>query len=463
MLTQEVAQTKRSVFDYSTVWRWHFYAGLFCIPFVIWLSVTGSIYLFKPQIESWLDRPYESLKMPGPPATAAAQVQAAIHAVPGSNLHYYQLPRTSHSAVQIIVGHGTTETRVYVHPQTLAILNIIDEEDRPMRKVFRLHGELMLGDRGSMIVELAASWAIVMIVTGLYLWWPRTLNRLAGIIYPRLNRGSRTFWRDIHAVTGIWVSFFALFLLLTGLPWSKNWGGYLKKVRQWSGSAVVRQDWTTGRSSELAQRMAMSSGTMSAMSMEHAEHMNHRMHIMISPDTYVPLDRMVATVSPLHLAFPVLVSPPMSMHGNWTAKSDAQKRTVRTNLELDGVSGRILKREDFDQRPWIDRAVGIGVAAHEGQLFGIANQLLGLFTAIGLLAISLSAIVLWWKRRPLGQLGAPLPARQTTLSIGKAVLILGFALFLPLLGASLIVVVLSERFVVRRIPAAAQWLGLRPI
>jgi transposase len=33
---------------YRTVWRWHFYAGLFCIPFVLWFATTGTIYLFKP-------------------------------------------------------------------------------------------------------------------------------------------------------------------------------------------------------------------------------------------------------------------------------------------------------------------------------------------------------------------------------------------------------------------------------
>jgi hypothetical protein len=26
--------------DHRTVWRWHFYAGLFCIPFVLWLATT---------------------------------------------------------------------------------------------------------------------------------------------------------------------------------------------------------------------------------------------------------------------------------------------------------------------------------------------------------------------------------------------------------------------------------------
>ena len=35
------------------LWRWHFLAGLVVCPFAILLSITGSIYLFKPQIDNY--------------------------------------------------------------------------------------------------------------------------------------------------------------------------------------------------------------------------------------------------------------------------------------------------------------------------------------------------------------------------------------------------------------------------
>ena len=56
---------------YRMLWRWHFYAGLICIPFVIWLAVTGSIYLFRPQIDAWVDRDVAVLERTGEPATPA--------------------------------------------------------------------------------------------------------------------------------------------------------------------------------------------------------------------------------------------------------------------------------------------------------------------------------------------------------------------------------------------------------
>src|SRR3546814_4373958 len=46
---------------YATIWRWHFYAGLFVIPFVLLLAVTGAAYLFKPQVERWEERAFQNL------------------------------------------------------------------------------------------------------------------------------------------------------------------------------------------------------------------------------------------------------------------------------------------------------------------------------------------------------------------------------------------------------------------
>ena len=172
---------------YNTIWRWHFYAGLFCIPLVLVLAITGGIYLFKPQVEAVLDQPYSQLAITGAPQTAVAQVNAALTAVPNTPLNAYQLPETSQAAVQVLVGQKKDLMRVYVHPQTLQILNIEREDDKLMHVMHELHGNLLVGDWGSYVIELAASWAIVMLISGLYLWWPNNAQSIAGIVYPRLK------------------------------------------------------------------------------------------------------------------------------------------------------------------------------------------------------------------------------------------------------------------------------------
>lgn len=302
--------------DHVTAWRWHFYAGLLCIPFVLWLA----------------------------------------------------------------------------------------------------------GDRGSIVVETAASWPIIMLRTGLYLWWPRGASGLASVIYPRLQHSGRLFWRDLHAVAGFWVPFFALFLLISGLPWAKSWGGMLEEVRVWSSAAPVRQDWTTGRSSELEQRrLALQTAD------QHADHHGAggaAADSGVAPD-YQALNSLVPLVRAQSLQPPVLIAPPSPAHPTWTAKSDTQNRPLRAELTLDGARPAVLSRQDFSERPLLDRIIGNGVAAHEGQLFAPLNQLLGLFTAVSLWLVCISAVVMWLRRRPAGALGVEWtllrrwPAAQRFLGLGR--------------------------------------------
>ena len=168
----------------------------------------------------------------------------------------------------------------------------------------------------------------------------------------------------------------------------------------------------------------------------------------------------IAAVTPLHVAWPVLIAPPLVPGGFWTARSDAQNRTLRTNLQLDST-GTIVKREDFSQQQWIDRWVGTGVAAHEGQLFGLANQLLGLFTAICLVVLSVSAFLLWWRRRPEKVLGAPpYLATEKPLAFSFVLAVVVCGVCLPLLGASIIALRAIELLLLRKIPATRKWLGL---
>ena len=488
------APAKSKGLDYRTVWRWHFYAAMFCVPFVLYLAFTGTLFLFHPQMQQWLDRPYSHLSTVGPEASVNDQVKAALAAEPGSNLHAYQLPLTPASPAEILVGQGLKEYRVYVNPRTLEVLKIYDEDMRLDHFTLRLHGEMLIGNTGSYIVELAASWTVIMILTGLYLWWPRTSEKFAGVLYPRLKQGQRIFWRDIHAVTGVYVSFFALFLLFSGLPWAKSWGSYLKLARRVGGQAMISADWTTSSAEEKAIRASYNNdpdvpshdsasttttgkgtgatgtaGSMKGMDMsggmdgmDMPSQYPRTAGKPASPNAYFAIDKMVATVAPLGLANPVLVSPPKKFGGNWTARSDALNRPLRVNLVLDGKTGAILQRVDFQSKNFIDRLVGIGIAAHEGALFGWLNQLVSLFTAVSLTLLSVSGLIMWWRRRPEGVLGAPPVIRRMSFIAPLMAVVLFLSIYFPFLGGSMILVALAEYLILRRIPATRVWLGLSP-
>ncbi len=423
---------------YRTFWRWHFYAGLFCIPLVMALALSGAIYLFKPQIDAWIDRPYQDLPITDSRSSANQQIEAALKAMPGAEFFAYQLPDKKTQAVVIHLIHNGERTLVYLNPYTLDVLKTVIYEDQFIRLVRSFHGELLVGSIGSIVVELAACWAIVLVVSGLYLWWPRSARGLAGVLYPRWKQGGRTFWRDLHAVTAIWISAMVLFLLVSGLPWALVWGGAFKEIRQW-GTPLVQQDWSLSRTEE---KLNASENTVALAGLSEA---------------------VLARAVSLNFASPVLLSISSNNAAVWVLKSRHPNRPLRAEAWLHGESGEVIRIKSFNDRSVIDRIIGISIAAHEGQLFGWPNQLLGVITALGLVIMSVSGFVLWWRRKPKHALGAPPSLPDTRLGKTVIVITLGLAAFLPLLAISILVVLFVERWVLRRFECSRKWLGLQAL
>lgn len=428
---------------YRTIWRWHFYAGLFVMPFILILSLTGSVFLFKPQLDRWRERAYQNLPQAGA-ALPSKQVDAVLAAFPGARFDSYRLPQVPGDAPVVHIGLDDGTMRdVYVSPQG-RVLGSIDPETMISGLVRRIHGELFAGKVGSWIVETAGSWAIVMVLTGLYLWWPRGTG-IAGVVWPRIGRGKQAFWRDLHAVTGFWVSGLAMILLVTALPWAGVWGTGFKIARAELGWTKGRPDWKIGA--------------------EHAEHDHAAMLRMMGAPGAPGLDSIVAKAAAQALPAPVVVKPPGAPDRTgpkmaWTVKSESQNRPLNVIITYDPATGRELSRTGQADKHVIDKAVAYGIAWHEGALFGWVNQLIGLLTALMLIGLAVSSFVLWRRRKPDGVLGAP-PVPAVPARIGGVVLItVILAAMLPMLALTLVAVLLIEWLVLRRFPAARRWFGL---
>ena len=442
---------------YRTVWRWHFYAGLFVMPFILILATTGALYLFKPQVDRWEERNWRGLATAGA-VGPEAQRDAALAAFPGARFHSYRLPEAEGDAamIHLALAGGGSMRDVFVSPQG-KVLGSLDPEARVMALDKRVHGQLLLGPRGSWLVELAASWAIVMLATGLYLWWPRQ-RRFAGVLWPRLGAGGRQGLRDLHAVTGFWVAGLALVLLLSGLPWAAVWGSAFKAVRQEFGLVQGAQDWTIGgRSPAGDEHAAHDHGAMVAMAGEAMPSMasGSPLHAMAP----VRLGEIVARAKSERLAFPVSVLPP-GASADWTVRSDAQNRPLRMTLTYDARTGAVTSRQTFADKHPIDRVLGYSVAWHEGQLFGWINQLIGLATALALVALAVTGFLMWRRRKPAGQLGAPPPSVEPRRQAGVLAIFGAFLLLLPLFAASVAALVLIEKLVFPALPGVARWLGV---
>ncbi len=427
-------QTKQAAL-YRTIWRWHFYAGLFCIPFIITLSISGAIYLFKPQIEQWNEAPHQNLEIGNQRLRPNALINAAIEAVPDSKFANYRLPRSEGEAIKIGVVSKGEKMSVFVNPYTQEVLEVVAVEEKFISIVRNFHGELLSGTTGSVLVEIAGCWAIVLIITGLYLWWPRSNNGLGGILYPRLKLKGRQLWKDLHSVIGIWASCFTLFLLISGLPWTLVWGGAFKEIRSFNYENI-NLDWSSGRKQEKA---GWETNSVSIFNLQ---------------------PELILLAQSLNFKGPVELSVSNETENIWKLKSNTQNRPLRQDAWLDGNNATVLKTQEFSDKVAIDKVIGYSVAAHEGQLFGWFNQLLGILTSLALLTISISGIVMWWQRKPESTLGAPPPLVSPARSKAVILITLALATVLPVLLISLVGLFIIEQCILKRITPVKNWLGL---
>ncbi len=402
------------------------------MPFVLILSVTGAVYLFKPQIDRWQESDWRGLSAQGE-VSPDQQLAAAMAANPGATFHNYRLPEKLGDAALVHIGlaDGISKRDIYVSAQG-KLLASVDPESRISAIVARIHGSLLIGKTGSYLVELAASWAIVMILSGLYLWWPRG-RRFAGILWPRWGIGKRGFWRDIHAVTGFWVSGLALVTLASGLPWTDIWASGFKMVRvQMAWTDEQPQNWKGG-------------GVHIAH--DHAAMMAAQPKIAL-PTSTLSLEYFVTKAQTEAMPFPAIIIPPGAPmqfgppNGkDWKLTSEAQNRPLIRTITYDASTGAETSRSNFADKHIIDRVIGYGIAWHEGQLLGWFNQLVGVFTAVALILLVVSGTNMWWKRRPKDQpwyrLSAPYNPEKT-----KTVLFIAgiMALLLPMIALSLIII-----------------------
>lgn len=419
------------------LWRLHFLGGFLAAPVVVSLALTGILFAWNPQIESTLHGEALAAQATGQPLPLADQVAAARAEHPGWSLSTVTPaaePGTTTGVTLAPPGAGGGEfgpseqaVAVYVDPASAAVTGSIAESSRPSEWLRSLHSSWQLGPVAEPLTELAASWVLVSLLTGLYLWWPRGRRGWARVLRPGPRNG-RQRWRELHTRLGVLISVLLLGMVGTGLTWTNYAGAWLDALRAGvsSGTPTV--------STELAGAGAASAGT-------------------------GEVDVVAAAAARAGITGPMEITPPDRSGQAWTAAAlDDRWPIDATTVAVDPGTGRVLDRVDWADYPLLAKATTIGIDFHQATLFGPANQILLTVLAVALVGLIAAGYRMWWLRRPEGGLGAP-PKVGPLLRTVPVPLLVGFAAMmvaLPTLGVSFVVYLLVERIVHRvRSPAPA--------
>ncbi|MCT4556664.1 MAG: PepSY domain-containing protein [Pelagimonas sp.] len=406
---------------YRLVWKWHFLASLFVLPFMILLSITGGIYLYHNQIDERIYAQRLNVPVGETRLSYEQQIDAVKAAVGITRLRMVSIDDQPGRATRIEFNDAENVRSIaWVDPYAGAVLGVTPRDRLLMRMVKKFHGELLLGKTGTKFVELAAHWAIVMFITGLYLWWPRGQRGLRDAVSLPKGQG-RAWWRETHLFTGFLAAILVLPILITGLPWTDVWGGGLSFVQKQTGQK--------SHSLRFGGRMPTSS---------------------TDTGTAIVIGDVFAIAKAEGLKAPYEVKPPRQADGAFWVRSAHVKRKEQTELVVDQYSGKVIKRIAFANNPVVSKAVSYGISFHEGKLYGPLNLIQNTLAAVLGVVLSVTGFVAWWKRRPAGSLGVP-NAPDAALHPAMMVLIVALAMFLPLMGASLVVAIILDWLLFRRL------------
>jgi uncharacterized iron-regulated membrane protein len=150
---------------------------------------------------------------------------------------------------------------------------------------------------------------------------------------------------------------------------------------------------------------------------------------------------------------------PRNAQDVFTAYTYPDRPEGQRTIHLDQYSGAVINDVGFADYGVGAQIVEWGVQLHMGNYFGLANQILMLLVALGAAVLSITGPLMWVMRRKSG-LGAP-KVMSTPAALWTAVAFLGaLGVIFPMLGATALLLLLTERFVLSRFTAIRDWLGL---
>ncbi|WP_276481203.1 PepSY-associated TM helix domain-containing protein [Paraflavitalea pollutisoli] len=370
----------------------HLWLGLASGLLVVIISLTGCIYAFQEEISN-TTQPYRFVEASDKPYLPPSQLRTiAEKQLPGKAIHsvgYFD--RTDAARVTFYAFEPEEYYyMVYLNPYTGEVLKTKDMEVDFFHWILDGHFYLWLPPTiGQPVVASATLVFVVMMITGIVLWWPK--NKAA-----RKQRFSVKWdakWRrknyDLHNVFGFYMTWVVIFIALTGLVWGFQWfakGSYAliggkksieyveplsdtTKARQyaqpidaiWSNLKGKRQD---GGSLEV-HFPATDSGTIEAA-------------LNVDKKTYWQTDYIY--------------------YDQYTLKE----------VPAAHIWGRI------DQATVSDKVYRMNYDVHTGAVLGLPGKFLAFFASLIAASLPITGFMIWWGRKKKKPAAKPRPAMAPT-------------------------------------------------
>ncbi|MHA6249935.1 PepSY-associated TM helix domain-containing protein [Pontibacter sp. CAU 1760] len=379
----------------------HLWLGLGSGLVVFIVSITGCFYAFQQEIKDALE-PWRFVEVQDkafvPPSQLLDTAQVYMAGATPTGLTY------SNKEGAAAVGYESTEngargfTAVFLNPYTGAFLykqQVL--EDGPFdffQFIIDGHRALWLPYAiGRPIVGVATLIFVLLLVTGLVMWWPKKWNR------SNRDKSFKVKWNgsfkrvnyDLHNVVGFYSLSLALVLAVTGLVWSFSWfsdGLYFVT----SGGKTM-----PGHShphSDISQAGLLANDTVSVL--------DKAWYKTLAQEPGAQGFYMTPMLEDKDDAIEVIA---YQDHGSWYDKNEYYYDQY--TLEPFRVQG-----DRFSEASFADQLVSLNYDVHVGAVWGFPGKLLAFFLSLICASLPITGFLVWWNKKKMAKKKASTTTNQ---------------------------------------------------
>lgn len=483
--------------QWRSLWRVHFYSGMFALPFILLMAVTGLVILYTDPIQQLTEGDVRSVEASSAAYLSFDQQAAAVQAAyPEGTVLDVTPPADRESSTRFFIDDGSAAgLHAFVNPYTGKVLGDSKPDGGLVGLANRLHGYLnndaitiklpavaALWDDdpvmrtyvvGDLILEILGVWTLVLIGSGLYLFWPRRSRQSQGskgvrrLFTVRWATGGRARWRDLHGLAGFVMIPVMILTILSGMGWSTYWAENFNslaaeltpgKPAENTASTTV----TRGDLDRFGNQIPWATGDFVIPASYSPATADGSMPAPISLDSMVKIAQSEGMKPGYTIAFPSneedeagnLVYGSFTLYNSWP-RTTGEARDVF----IDQFSGARLDEQTVGGAGAIYVGMDYLVSTHMGTQLGLFSRIFMTLLCVLSIWSVVSALVMFWKRRRPGTLGLPrrpVDARFTWKMTAAAVTL---GIVFPQWAVVALVVVAFDKLVVRRVPRLRRTFG----
>lgn len=432
--------------SYNRFWRLHFYAALFITPLLITLTLSGIGYLFYTDVENVL---YDDLFFGDSDIEESQTVDQAIEQ---ANNTY-----DGFSVSRVIMLEDPYNTRL-----TLANADgdqryvFLDENNQIVggqnanytySNVLRaLHSSLFVGGTAvNYLVELAACWAIFLLISGVYMTFK------GKVLKNRKKTNTRQRTKKYHALLGLIITIPMVIIIFTGLPWSAVMGNVISTVSQENPTIGAPELKTTPPNSEINEIPWATRKNEAPNSESHSHHHGEHAGSGLHEEMMISIQDLTSQIEGQNINKPYSIIYPSDPEGTFTVSKGSNSGVTGLDVSpdeeitnyFDQYSGAFIDSVSYEEYGILQKWFSWGIPLHEGHLFGWPNKILNLLVCIGFLTVIFLGFKTWLSRKKKGSLSAPIKV-STTVSASFILLMIALGIIMPLFGLSLILIMIME-------------------